>query len=198
MAMIRRDYVYLDGDSLVLLFKSLIRPHLEYGNVVWSPVSQKNIDLIENVQRRATKLVPEISKLKYEERLKHLKLPSLVYRRARGDMIEVYKYLHGTYKVEASFLPLDSDSITRGHSLKLDKQRNRLEIRQQFFSQRVVDLWNSLKEPIVQAPTLNTFKARLDSHWRDHTYSLKPPPTRIPVKFRVKTPGEEQLTGLDA
>jgi hypothetical protein len=202
LAMIRRAYVYLDGPSLVLLYKSLIRPHLEYGNVVWAPVTQKNITLIENVQRRATKLVPEIRNLTYENRLRRLKLPSLVYRRARGDMIEVYKYLHGAYRVDVSFLPLDSNSITRGHSLKLTKQRNRLQLRQHFFSQRVVDRWNSLTELVVTAPTLNSFKARLDSHWIDYLYSLNPPRTRtavkFTVKFSVKKPIKDQLTGLDA
>ena len=185
LTMIRRAYVYLDGPSLVLLYKSLVRPHLEYGNVIWSPTLKKNIQLIENVQRRATKLVPGLKDLSYEDRLKCLGLPSLVYRRARGDMIEVYKYLHNIYNVDASFLPLDKDSITRGHSLKIKKNRCRGRDRLFFFSQRVVNPWNSLTDEIVQAPTLNTFKARLDRFWQEYMYSLEPPCMRT-VKHQVK------------
>lgn len=204
LAMIRRAYVYLDGTSLVLLYKSLIRPHLEYGNVVWAPYQQKDIQMIENVQRWATKLVPGIEELTYEERLKKLKLPSLVYRRARGDMIEVYKYLHNIYKVDASFLPLDTDSITRGHSLKIKKARSVGQTRQHFFSQRVVNPWNSLPEEIVQAPTLNMFKSRLDSFWHEFIYSLNPPHERTSVKHHVKPVKllvnlrEDQSTGSNA
>ena len=58
-------------------------------NVAWSPRYLKDSSLLENVQHRATKLVPELRNLPYEERLRMLGLPSLFYRRARGDMIEV-------------------------------------------------------------------------------------------------------------
>ena len=73
----------------------MVRPHLEYGNVVWHPYLKKDVDLLERVQRRATKLIPVLSKLSYEGRLKEMDLPSLVYRRIRGDSIDIYKYLHG-------------------------------------------------------------------------------------------------------
>ena len=204
LAMIRRAYVFLDGPSLVQLYKSLIRPHLEYGNVVWAPIRKKDIQLIENVQRRATKLVPGLKDLEYEQRLQRLKLPSLVYRRARGDMIEVYKYLHDIYKVDASFLPLDKDCVTRGHSLKLKKERSKGRDRQHFFSQRVVNPWNSLTEEIVRAPTLNTFKSRLDFFWQEYMYSLDPSRERTAVKHKVKhvqlqdNPREDQSTGSNA
>ena len=198
LAMIRRSYEYLDGPSLVMLFRSLVRPHLEYANVVWAPRQKKDVNMIENVQRRATKLIPDLKDLPYEDRLRRLKLPSLVYRRARGDMIEVYKYLHGIYKVDTSFLPTSEGSITRGHSLKLTKHRSRLQLRQCFFSQRVVDHWNSLTEQIVTAPTLNCFKSRLDKYWREYQYSLDLPPTRTRARIIDMFEGddsEDQLTG---
>ena len=101
----------------------MVRPHLEYGNVVWHPYLKKDVDLLERVQRRATKLVPVLSKLSYEDRLKEMDLPSLVYRRIRGDSIDIYKYLHGMYRTNVeSRLPLakpTSGVATRGHSLKL-------------------------------------------------------------------------------
>jgi hypothetical protein len=63
---------------------------------------KKHIDMIENIQRRATKLIPGLSNLSYEDRIRRLKLPSLSYRRSRGDMIEVYKIMSGKYDPEIS------------------------------------------------------------------------------------------------
>ena len=81
VGMIRRSFDHLDGPLLVQLFKCFVRPHLEHGNTIWAPFYKKDITLIENVQRRATKTIPDIRDLSYEDRLRHLKLPSLIYRR---------------------------------------------------------------------------------------------------------------------
>ena len=89
VGLIRRSFNYIDAQMMVQLFKSIVRPHLEYANVVWSPLYKKDSELLENVQRRATKLVPELRNCDYEERLRLLGLPSLTYRRLRGDLIEV-------------------------------------------------------------------------------------------------------------
>jgi len=67
----------------------MVRSHLEYAQSVWYTYSQKLIDDLHNVQKRATKLVISLNKLSYSERLKCLKLPTLTYHRHRGDMIEV-------------------------------------------------------------------------------------------------------------
>jgi len=77
------------------LYTVMVRPHQEYGNVVWHPQLPKGIDLIEAVQHRATKMVPALHNFLYADRLKRMDLPSLMYRRLRGDVIETYKYLHG-------------------------------------------------------------------------------------------------------
>ena len=76
------------------LYKSLVRPHLEYAVTVCTPLYKKDIKAIENVQRRATKLVHSIKHLSYQERLKKLGLPSLEYRQERADLIEVYKIMN--------------------------------------------------------------------------------------------------------
>ena len=80
-----------------MLFTGIVRPSVEYGNVVWHPRFKKDIELLERVQQRATKLVPELRGLYYEERLRKLDLPSLEYRRLRGDVIEAYKYVHSKF-----------------------------------------------------------------------------------------------------
>ena len=71
----------------------LVCSHFDYGMSIWTPHLMKYIKAIESVHRRATKMIPTIKDLSYSERLKKfmLKLPTLAYRRARGDMIEVYK-----------------------------------------------------------------------------------------------------------
>ena len=93
LALIRRTFDNLDEEMLVLLYKSLVRPHLDYCHAVGYPQYVKHEKMLpEAVQRRATMLVPKIRNKEYLERLEKLKLPSLAYRRRRGDMIEVYKY----------------------------------------------------------------------------------------------------------
>ena len=112
LGLIRRSFEYINTDMFKTLFTSLVRPHLEYGNIIWAPYYKKDIKVIENVQRRGIKMEPELKDLGYEERLKRLSLPSLVYRRFCGDMIETYKNLHGCYDVK-SVLKMDTYGKTR-------------------------------------------------------------------------------------
>ncbi len=102
LGMIKRTFVCLDNQMLVQLYTALVRPHLEYANAIWSPHQQQHIKAIEAVQHRATRLIPGMSNLPYEERLKRLKIPTLSFRRMRGDMIEVFKYCNGYYQVMRS------------------------------------------------------------------------------------------------
>ena len=85
--LIKRSFSFMDKSLFLKLYKTLVCPHLGYGNSVWFPSTKKNKQLIENVQRRATKLVPEIKDLRDEDRLEALNLPTLEYRRKRGDLI---------------------------------------------------------------------------------------------------------------
>ena len=139
VGMIRRSFKYMDKEIFVQLFTSRVRPLLEYGNVIWNPRLIQDIDAIERVQRRATKTVPGISTMSYPDRLRTLRLPSLVYRRARGDMIETYKFLHNVYDLNNEWLRRDPSTRTRGHSLKLEKIRCQTTMRQHCFSNRVLN-----------------------------------------------------------
>ena len=165
MGIIRRGFNFLDKDTFLPLYIHLVRSNLEYGQSVWSPYLKGDVRRIESVQRYATRQVIGLKDLPYPERLKRLELPTLVFRRQRGDMIEVYKILHKIYDEDVSpQLPL-SPLTLRGHSLKLFKQRAlRLNLRNNFFTLRVVDKWNSLPDQIVMSETLNQFKNRLDKH----------------------------------
>ena len=106
----------------------------------------------------------------YPDRLKSLSLPSLYYRKARGDMIECFKYISGMFKMSANFIPLDSNSSTRGHSKKLKKMSAQKSCRVEFFTRCITNAWNSLPEDVISAPTLNTFKSRLDEAWINYKY----------------------------
>ena len=92
--LIHRTFSYLDGPLFKKLFPTFVRPHLEYGQAIWTPHLKKYITILENVQRWATKLVDGVHHMIYSERLRKLNLPSLVYRRARGNMIEIFKHFH--------------------------------------------------------------------------------------------------------
>ena len=105
----------------MLLYTSLVRPILEYDNATWPVSFKKDIDKLERVQRRATGLLPHIRQLHYEDRLQILNLPSLDYRRVRGDMIEAYKFCHDLYTDDCGILKMANSNITRGHNLKLSR-----------------------------------------------------------------------------
>jgi ribonucleases P/MRP protein subunit RPP40 len=171
LGLIKRTFTYLDEEIMRQLYTALVRPHLEYGNVVWHPYLKKDIEMLERVQHRATKMVPGLSKISYEERLKKMNLPTLVYRRERGDAIEVYKYMHGKYSVDdTTILPRQQNKgmTTRGHDLKLLKRNCHGQIRANFFGYRVVNHWNSLPREVVHASSVNCFKGRYD-RWRQTT-----------------------------
>ena len=132
----RPEYIYyqhLDKESKKLLFTALLHPHLGFGNVVRAPRLQKDRLLIESVQRRATKLVPGPTEPDYSERLKSMDLPSMNYRRERGDIIETYKYTDGLYSVSNSLLKIDVETVTRGYKYKLKKLRCSTSLRQNHF-----------------------------------------------------------------
>ena len=88
-------------------------------------------------------------------------------------MIEVYKYTHGCYSTNFDLINIAQNSNTRDHKLKLFKKCCKTNARQNYFSNRVVNTWNKLPPSIVNAPSLNSFKARLDNLWKEYKYSVE-------------------------
>ena len=140
---------------------TLIQPVMEYAAVVWSPHNKKDIRKLERVQRAATKMAPELRDLNYEERLKEMALTTLESRRERGDLINVYKMVHGMDKSGMDLIKLDT-RVSRGHGKKLKKESCRRDRKKYSFPHRTVDVWNGLEEDIVNADSVHCFKAGLD------------------------------------
>jgi len=129
----------------------------------WSPHYLKDKELIERIQHRFTRMFPELRKLPYLRRLEYLKLWTLEERRARADLIEVYKIIHGISPVSFdTFFEFNSYGTTRGHSLKLVKKRASTNLRHHFFSERVINNWNNLDNKTVTSGSINIFKGNLE------------------------------------
>ena len=162
LGLVKRTIKHRNMDMMIQLYKSLVRPHLEYCSPAWSPHYVKDKALLEKVQHCFTSF-PDLRRMKYEARLEVLRLWSLEERRNRADLIEVYKMVHGLSSVPVTaFFQLATNSCTRGHSRKLVKAQCRTDIRLHFFSHRVLNRWNSLSQDTVDACSVNAFKRRLD------------------------------------
>ena len=130
----------------------------------------EHITALENVQRRATKLIPGYKERDYKERLKRLNLPTLSYRR-----LEIYKILTAKYEsiVTSNFVTLrENYSTTRGHNLKKISERCRLNIRKNSFIYRSTDVWNSLPQSVVDAPSVQSFEVKIDKLWKNHPIKM--------------------------
>ena len=176
VGMIRRAFTYLDGESFKRLFVALVRPHLEYAQAVWSPKRKKLIAAVENVQIRASKLVNNLRGYDYEQRLEILKLPTLTYRRARGDMLETYKHFHhyDSDAISERFKP--SQRPSRIHDFQLINHRPRdgvFGVQANSFYFRTPQIWNNLPRNVVDVKNINVFKCKLDCHWHDKKHRTR-------------------------
>ena len=173
LGMFRRSFKYVNTDMILRLYKTLIRPVIEYGNVIWGPHYIMDQQAIENIQRRATKLIPELKYDSYQDRLYKLSLPSLVYRRQRGDMIFLYQLTNQHFNINVNnFFKYQTSNVTRGHQYKIYKPHATRHCRAHFFTHRTINNWNSLPANVVESSTTNSFKNLLDIYWNSKHYII--------------------------
>lgn len=166
IGLINRNIVNKSREGMLILYKTMIRPLVDYCIPFWRPYTKKDIGNLEKVQKRFTKMITGCKGKQYKQRLEILKLTTLEERHERADLIQVYKVLNDNkYIYPDGFLVL-SEREGRGNCKKLFKKRNRLEVSRNSFTSRVVDKWNALPDGVVLADDLNDFKGKLDKYMR--------------------------------
>ena len=163
LGFIKRVFRYRNKRTVLALYKALVRPLLEYGAQFWSPVRRIDVERLEKVQARATKLVPSIRHKGYQRRLADLGLFTLEQRRLRGLLIETFKILRGFSGLDPASVFELSGNRTQNHGFKVVPPRFNTVLCRDFSMVRVCNLWNSLPEAVVNAPSVNEFKRRLDA-----------------------------------
>ena len=156
-----RNVITREQSVMLNIFKSLIRPHIEYCVQIWSPTARHGnwgiIMEIEDVQRRFTRMVDGIGLLPYKERLSKLSITTLLERRMRGDLIETFKIFKGLVDYGSTVLKFSRSGyniVTTGRGTR----------KSDFFSNRVAKYWNKLPAFVKDAISVDSFKARLGSY----------------------------------
>jgi hypothetical protein len=165
-----RSITYRDKYTFTRLYKVYVRPHLQYCVSAWSPFTVGDKELLENVQRRAVKMITNISG-SYEEKLAQLGLTTLEENRQRGDMVEMFKLMTGKTKVDFrdwfTLAPVRQGAgntrATTGYLNVEEPPRASGEVRRNFFSQRCPRAWNTLPDVVKKATTVNSFKSAYDA-----------------------------------
>ncbi len=147
---------------MITLYNSLVLPHLKYCIQFWSQSFIKDINRLERIQARATKLISEIRHMSYENRLQALEMLILKARHIRLDLIQTYKILHGVDNVDyEKYFTLNKYS-TRNNGHKLEVKMHTTNTFSNSFNYRVVKIWNSLPSEVVANKIVGTLKNRLD------------------------------------
>ena len=163
VGLIKRTFSHMDKDIFMATYKVFVRPILGYCQQVWSPYYVKDIEQLEQVQRRATKLVPELKDMEYEDRVKALGLFTLSQRRVRGDMIFMFKIFNNLVNIDhTKMFQKSTENRTRGHTLKLSNHRSNGDIRQYFYCNRVIVPWNNLPSHVIHSENVSQFKRNYD------------------------------------
>ena len=177
LGMLKKSFKHRGLHLWRTLYMTYVRPHLEFAVQAWSPYLAGDVDVLERVQNRATKAITVLRHLPAEERNRRLGLTSLVLRRERGDLIQQYKFLRGIDEINWHHPPKTMPSLAadgpagaiRGHNMRIEAQQVKgCEQRFNFFTRRIADPWNALSQHVIDSPTVNVFKNRIDEFYRNN------------------------------
>ena len=163
LGFIKRHIQNKSKQVVLPLYNALVRPHLEYAVQFWSPNLRKDVERLEKIQKRATKMIADIGHKSYSRRLEELNLFSLEQRRTRGQLIQVFKILKGIDKIDYTRMFSLNNDATRGNGLKLKVKRYNTNQYGNFFTNSIVNKWNALPSCVVNTNTLEAFKKELDN-----------------------------------
>ena len=166
---IAKNFHFRDKFTFIRLYKMYVRPHLEYAVAAWCPWLAGDIETLENVQRKAVRMVSGLRSTSYEDKLIELGMDSLVTRRLKIDLVETFKIIRGFTNVDKHvwfrlFGELPDQRFTRLAQDPLNIKRTRIcntDIRNNFYSQRVIQHWNRLPTEIKNARSISSFKHQL-------------------------------------
>jgi hypothetical protein len=158
---IKRQFTFKNKEIVITLYNALIRSRIEYCVQFWSPNLSKDIKRLERIQARATKLIPEVRHLSYEERLRKLGMITLEARIVQLDMVQVFKIIKGIDNIDYRHFFTLNVNQTRNNGFKINVKQFNTNIMGGFFSHRVITYWNKLPAEVVSAETVYSFKNRL-------------------------------------
>ena len=169
-----RNFRYKNKELILQLYKSLVSRHHEHGVQFWSPHLRRDIDKIEKIQRRVTKMIPEIRNHSYHLRIHDLHLISLVQIRLRGQLIEVFKYLNRFTTASARGLfDYDLNDRKRNNGAKLIVKHFNTSVAEHFYPIKITITWNAISNEVLSSRTVNSFKDSLVKHFTENPPNVR-------------------------
>jgi len=161
---LKHTFISRDVETWASLYRTYIRPHLEFAISAWNPSLRRDITLLEKAQRRVTRLPNPLRGIGYEARLERMHLTTLETRRLRGDLIQMFKATRGADIIHWHNKPVWSEpresrrsQLRREIVLSCHQRRN-------FFINRIANEWNALPDVIVESESGDSFKKKLDEY----------------------------------
>ncbi len=168
IGILKNSFVHRGVDLWKRLYTTYIRPNLEFAISAWNPHLQKDINVLEKVQRRATRIPHFMKSYEYEDRCKIWGITSLSDRRKRGDLIQKYKIETGQDMVMWHTQP-EKVVVREGERPRYHREKTKNAERHEFFNNRIANAWNLLPNEIVNATSVNDFKKKLDEKTSCHS-----------------------------